>query len=240
MASILFDFTAQRARFIMDFNISSVSSPNFYNPQIANKVAAVNSANLANNAANQSAFSSYIGQALAQIGVANPTNSSAPVVSGANKANSSQKSLGSFVQDLFTILSEKSTSQESATSVITQQANLKQAFSQDNETSESSSDSESNGINEAAVFAYAGNNSTTVGNIASNLQTLVRQLNDASRNTGNSSSAIQALQNGFQSILDAQGASATNSGATLGSFLQALAQNLQGQSPLGIIINTQA
>ncbi len=223
----------------MDFNISSVSNPNFYNPQTTNKVAAANSANLANNAANESAFSSYIGQALAQIGVANPTNSSAPVVSSANRANASQKSLNTFIQDLFTILSKKDTSQKTTASV-SQQASSKQTL-QDNESSESSNDSELSGLNEAALAAYTGNNSTTVGNIASNLQTLVTQLNDNSRNTeNNGSSAIQTLQNGFQSILEAQGASATNSGATLGSFLQALAQNLQGQSPLGIIINTQA
>ena len=223
----------------MDFNISSVSNPNFYNPQTTNKVAATNSANLANNAANQSAFSSYIGQALAQIGVANPTNSSAPVVSSANKANSSQKSLNTFIQDLFAILSKKETSKKPTTNAA-QQANSKQALL-DNESSENSSDSELSGLNEAALAAYTGNNSTTVGNIASNLQTLVKQLNDNSRNAeNNSSSAIQTLQNGFQSILDAQGASTTNGKATLGSFLQALAQNLQGQSPLGIIVNTQA
>ncbi len=223
----------------MDFNISSVSNPNFYNPQTTNKVAATNNANLANNAANQSAFSSYIGQALAQIGVANPTNSSAPVVSGANKANSSQKSLGTFIQDLFAILSKEETPQKT-TATPTQQTNLKQTL-QNKESSESSSDSELGSLNEAALAAYTGGNSTTVGNIAANLQLLVKQLNDNSRNAeNNSSSAIQSLQSVFQSILDAQGASTTNGKATLGSFLQALAQNLQGQSPLGIIVNTQA
>ena len=96
----------------MSFNISSTAvSANIYNTQTSNQVATVNSSNLANNAANQSAFSSYIGQAFAQIGVANPTNFSAPVVSGANKTSAkeqeSQKSVSTFIQDLFSILSKK-------------------------------------------------------------------------------------------------------------------------------------
>lgn len=52
--------------------ISSVNNSNAYNPQVTTKVATANSTNLANNAANESAFSSYIGQAFAQIGLANP------------------------------------------------------------------------------------------------------------------------------------------------------------------------
>lgn len=219
--------------------ISSVNNSNAYNPQITNKVAAENSTNLANNAANQSAFSSYIGQALAQIGAANPTSVATPVVSSASQANSSERSLSTFIQDLFSILSQKDT-QQSSTPVSNLQAKLQQTFSQDNEGTESSSDSETSGVNETAIAAYTSGNSSTVGNLATNLQSLVKQLNDESRNTANnSSSTIQALRNGFQSVLDAQGAG-TNSSATLGNFLQTLAENLQGQSPLGIIVNTQA
>lgn len=218
--------------------ISSINNSNAYNPQITNKVAAANSTNLANNAANESAFSSYIGQAFAQIGLANPTSVATPVISSASQANSSEKSLGSFIQDLFSILSQKD-SQQNPTIVSREQSNFQQVRLQNNEGSESSSDSE-NGINDAAIAAYTSSDSTTVGNLATNLQSLVKQLNDESRNTeNNSSSTIQALKNGFQSILDAQGAGA-NSSATLGNFLQALAQNLQGESPLGIIVNTQA
>jgi hypothetical protein len=220
--------------------ISSVSNSNAYNPQITNKVAAANSINLANNAANQSAFSSYIGQALAQIGVANPTSSSARVVSSADKANTAEQSLSSFIQDLFSILTEKDSSRQPVESV-SQQLNLKQAFSQENESTESSSDSESSGINEAALAAYTAGNSTTAGNLATNLQAIVKQLNDESRNTDSTnSSAIQALKNGFQNVLNAQGANSDNNQATLGNFLKTLADNLEGQSPLGIIINTQA
>ena len=220
--------------------ISSVNNANGYNPQVTTKVAVENSANVASNAANQSAFSSYIGQAFAQIGLANPTSVATPVISSASQANSSEKSLGSFVQDLFSILSQKD-SQQSPTAVVSrEQSNLQQLFSKDNEGSESSSDSESNGVNEAAIAAYTSGNTTTVGNLSTNLQSLVKQLNDESRNTANySSSTIQTLKDGFQSVLNAQGAG-SNSNATLANFLQTLAQNLQGQSPLGIIVNTQA
>ncbi|MDD5227819.1 MAG: hypothetical protein PHN45_11130 [Methylococcales bacterium] len=223
----------------MSFNISSPSvSANVYNVQATNKVATVDSGNLANKAANQSAFSSYIGQALAQVGIVNPTNTSAPVVSGANEVNAQEKSLGTFIQDMFSILRGRDASQALATSPP--QSNLKQAVSQDNESSESSRDSESGNINEAAITAYTGGNTTTVGNLTTNLQSLVKQLNDESRNaTNNNSSTIQTLKDDFQSVLDAHGAGA-NGSTTLGNFLQTLAQNLQGQSPLGIIVNTQA
>ncbi len=215
-------------------NISSVSS-NFYNPQITNKVANVNSANLANNAANQSAFSSYIGQALAQLGVANPTNSNAPVVSSANSANTSEKSLSTFIQDLFDILSKNDAAENSAAPIAEQSTNQSQAFSEENVTVENrSNDNETTETNVTAIDAYTADNSTTVGNIIANLQKLVDKLN-----LGDLSPQIQALQNNFQSILDAHGATIKNP-TSLATFFQALAQNLEGQSPLGIIINTQA
>jgi hypothetical protein len=215
-------------------NISSVSS-NFYNPQITNKVANVNSANLANNAANQSAFSSYIGQALAQLGVANPTNSNAPVVSSANSANTSEKSLSTFIQDLFDILSKNDAAENPATPIAEQSTNQSPAFSEENVAVENrSNDNETTETNVIAIDAYTADNSTTVGNIIANLQKLVDKLN-----LGDLSPQIQALQNNFQSILDAHGATIKNP-TSLATFFQALAQNLEGQSPLGIIINTQA
>ncbi|MEI7795935.1 MAG: hypothetical protein WCI06_04780 [Methylococcaceae bacterium] len=223
--------------------ISSVNNSTAYNSQITPKVAAANNANLANNAANQSAFSSYIGQAFAQIGVANPTNASAPVVSGANKINAkeqeSQKSVSTFIQDLFSILSDPNTSQK-ITAPVSQQSNSSQYPSQNNgQKGNQRADSDINQTALTALTAYNAENSTTVGNIVTNLKTLVNQLNSTRQNSQNNNNTIEALQNGFQSILDAQGASANNK-TTLGVFLQTLAQNLQGQSPLGIIINTEA
>ena len=227
----------------MSFNISSTSiSTSIYNAQTTNQVATVNSSNLANNAANQSAFSSYIGQAFAQIGLANPTNASAPVVSGANKASAkeqeSQKSVSTFIQDLFSILSNPSTTQKITLSVA-QQSDSDSSPSQSQNNGQNNQQSDSD-INQSAIAAYNAENSTTVGNIVTNLKTLINQLNSARQDSqNNNTSTIQALQNDFQIILDAQGASANNK-ITLGGFLQTLAQNLQGQSPLGIIINTEA
>ena len=227
----------------MSFNISSTAvSANIYNTQTSNQVATVNSSNLANNAANQSAFSSYIGQAFAQIGVANPTNFSAPVVSGANKTSAkeqeSQKSVSTFIQDLFSILSKKNPLPTKNT-VVYQQTNSPLISIKNDEQNESLQ--ENSEINETAIAAYNAENSTTVGNIVENLQTLIKQLSDTNRNTttSNNSDAIETLQNGFKNILDAIGAAPDNK-IQLGSFLQTLAQNLQGQSPLGIIINTEA
>jgi hypothetical protein len=225
--------------------ISSISSVNAYNPQIVNKVAETNSTNLANNAANQSAFSSYIGQAFAQIGVANPTNLTAPVVSGTDrtteKGDDNQETVSTFIQNLFDILSQKDTNapvRNFAVDPFSDIANaLKQNLSDGESTVENTGET-SGENNEAALAAYGASNTTTVGNIVGNLQTLVQQLNDESRNTpSDNTGKLQTLKNGFQSILNAQGANSDNS-ATLGGFLQTLAQNLEGQSPLGIIINT--
>lgn len=221
--------------------ISSVSNSNAYNPQIVNKVATANSANLANNAANQSAFSSYIGQALAQIGVANPTNATAPVVSGTNNANrnnASEKSLSTFIQDLFTILSAKDNTQNPVPAVEQQTQQPEEFVQQFFQSPNISLTTEEN--NNEAIAAYNSENSTTVGNIVTNLQSLVKQLNDESRKTeSDNSSVLQRLESGFKNILDAHGANSDNQ-TTLGNFLQTLAQNLEGQSPLGIIINTEA
>lgn len=228
--------------------ISSLNNSNAYIPQATNKVAGESSTNPATNAANQSAFSSYISEALAQIGVANPTSITAPVVSGADETSSleDQSLFGSFVKDLFSILS-KNTSEQGSTvvdpTVVKQgQTNFQQISSQDNEGSEPLADNETteSSINNEAIAAYTGQNSTTVGTLAANLQSLIKKLNDESQNTDeNNSSAIQSLKDSFQSVLDAQGAG-ENSPSTLGRFLQALAENLQGQSPLGIIINARA
>lgn len=216
--------------------ISSISNSNTYNPQIVNKVAEANSTNLANLAANQSAFSSYIGQAFAQIGIANPTNLNAPVVSGSNqtatKGDDTQETVSTFIQNLFDVLSQKNTEQKP-----TESAQLQRSFEQLFE-SENNSVVDNENSNSEAIAAYTSENSTTVGNIVTNLQTLVEKLNDAARRVGSAdSSMLDTLQNGFQSILQAHGATG-NDTATLGNFLQTLAQNLEGQSPLGIIFNS--
>ncbi len=223
-------------------NISLVSN-NFYNPQITSKVANVNGTNLANNAANQSAFSSYIETAFAQLRVANPTINTAPVISATDKSSlredDTQKSISSFIQDLFSILSQKNSEQTPTIANQTQSA-LQNQFSQESEFSESgSTDNESSEVNTTALAAYTADSSTTVGNILANIQKLVDNLNLNPVSDNSNSSKIQSIQNSFQSILGAQGATPENP-TSLAAFLQTLAQNLEGQSPLGIIINTQA
>lgn len=217
--------------------ISSISNSNVYNPQIVNKVAEANSTNLANLAANQSAFSSYIGQAFAQIGIANPTNLNAPVVSGSNqttaKGDDTQETVSTFIQNLFDVLSQKETEQKPSESTQVQR-NFEELFELQNNNVLAADENENNSD---AIAAYTSESSTTVGNIVTNLQNLVEKLNDASRRVGSEdSSVLDTLQSGFERILQAHGAG--NNTATLGNFLQTLAQNLEGQSPLGIIFNS--
>lgn len=227
--------------------ISSISNVSTYNQQIVNKVAEVNSTNLANNAANQSAFSSYIGQAFAQIGLANPTNSIAPVVSETDKttdkSDDNQEAVSTFIQNLFDILSQKDAGtppvRNFVADIFGKNTHLLRQHLASEETPSENMGETSDSNNEVALAAYdTGGNATTVGNIVTNLQTLVRQLNDENRNTpSDDTKKLESLKNGFQAILNAQGANSDNT-ATLGGFLLALAQNLEGQSPLGIIINT--
>lgn len=227
-------------------HLSSVSN-NFYNPQVTTKVANVDGTNLANSATNQSAFSSYIEAAFAQLRSTNPTINTAPVISAADKStlreDDTQKSLKNFIQELFSILSQKDSGQVPTIANQEQQSILQNVFSQESESSESNStDNESTEINTTAVAAYTADSSSTVANILANIQKLVDKLNlnVVSDNTGDSeSSKIQSIQNSFQSILGAQGA-APETPTSLAIFLQTLAHNLEGQSPLGIIINTQA
>ncbi len=208
-----------------DFNVSSAANTTIYNTQANTKVANVDNGNLANRAANQSAFTSYIGQALAQIGVANPTAVLAPVITGTNKAGAkgqdSQKSISNFIQDLFSILGDKEVKQAPASA---KQQSKSQATTV---------------MNDFAITAYSSEESAAVDHIVSNLQALVNQFETTEREGGGHSAQIAVLHHSFQQILEAQGAG-SHSKTTLGSFLNALAQNLQGKSPLGIILNARA
>lgn len=207
-----------------DFNVSSATNTAVYNAQATNKVANLDGGNLANRASNQSAFTSYIGQALAQIGVANPTAVLAPVISGANKASAkgqdSQKSVSNFIQDLFSILGDKDAKPASA------------SLQQEAKSSATAS-------NDFVIAAYSSEESAAVDHIVSNLQALVNQFEITEREGGQHSAKMAMLHHSFQQILEAQGAG-SKSKVTLGSFLNALAQNLQGKSPLGIILNARA
>ena len=79
----------------------------------------------------------------------------------------------------------------------------------------------------------------------SNLQSLIQQFSSsppASTTAGSSApsstSAGSALQQSYQNLLGALGVSGNSS--SLGGFLQALSQNLQGMGTSGNVVNTQA
>jgi hypothetical protein len=229
-----------------DFNVSTASNTaSNVNPQITNKVAAINTGtNLTSTAANQSAFSSYIGQALAQIGLANPTNATAPVIASLGKTNPKeqdpQKSISTFIQNLFSILTDRESRRASGSQKLTKQEAIIQYQSQEAEITTVNNDTPTEEKPDL-IITYSSADSATVGNIVSNLQTLVKELNTPKTETEDQSQSNQLknLENGFENILNAQGV-ARNDKSTLANFLQTLAQNLQGQSPLGIIINTKA
>ena len=71
------------------------------------------------------------------------------------------------------------------------------------------------------------------GGIEGRLQGLIQQLSSP---TSKSNSTDIALQQNFQNLLSAQGASGSQ--ASLSSFLQTLSQNLQGTNSVGGMINT--
>jgi hypothetical protein len=88
-----------------------------------------------------------------------------------------------------------------------------------------------------------------MGKLESGLQNLIQQLSTSSGQSGTgtstsdsdsgaSGSTLDALQESFNNLLGAEGASGSN--ATLSSFLQSLAQNLQGASTAGNVVATQA
>jgi hypothetical protein len=76
----------------------------------------------------------------------------------------------------------------------------------------------------------------------SKLQGLIQQLASSSSSASGTgtpnNSALATLQQDFQNLMSAQGASGSQ--ATLGSFLQALSQNMQSTNPAGNIVSTQA
>ena len=86
--------------------------------------------------------------------------------------------------------------------------------------------------------------------LEANLQKLIQQITASASSAGStagpiastsstsSTSATAQLQQDYQNLLNSMGATAGSS--TLGGFLQALSQNLQGMSHTGNVVNTQA
>ena len=204
--------------------IDSVSNINTaHNLQFVNNASGTTHSKAIDNVANPILFSSYIEQALAQVGIANPTNvTDSTVVLNANRVNSAEKSLSTFIQELFVILGKEDAAKQAKPTTFNQHHTLHAHHPL-------------HGSIEEAMAAYSAASSTTIGNIVENLQTLLQHVNDKTNNVDNTNQSLQDLQDSIQNIFG----NASNN-ATLTNFLDALIQNLKGQNPLGIIINTQA
>lgn len=196
--------------------IHPVSDAKSHHLKFAGETVSSANSTLTDNVTSSTHFSSYIEQALVQIGITNSTSTNTTATHNSNyQTNSSEKSLSIFIQDLFTVLGKEDAEKRMESTVFNQQQSINHNSHNSNE----------------AIAAYTHENSTTVGNIVGNLQTLIQHLN----NGINGENMTQELQDSFQRTFGN-----TNSSATLNDFLQTLMQNLQGQNPLGVIINTKA
>jgi hypothetical protein len=172
-------------------------------------------------------FAAAINQALSQIGV---SGSAAPTASGATSTTQDPlQALGKFMHNLFAALQSQGGSQPAA--------------AQGGADSDGDNDG---GAASGVSGATGGGRQHGGGSLASKLQGLIQQLSassgdtssSAASGTANPDSTLAALQQSFQNLVSAQGASGSQ--ATLGSFLQTLAQDLPGASPAGNIVRTQA
>jgi hypothetical protein len=170
------------------------------------------------------AFMDSVFQALSQAGVtgSSSSTSSGDSSSGSNSSSSQNpvQALGAFMHDLFAALQ-----------------------------SQGGSDGTANGVS----GAHGGHHHHHGGGMAqmeSNLQGLIQQVSSSSANSTSdssasatttattSTSATTALEQSYQNLLSSLGA--TGSSSSLGGFLQALSQNLQGIGSSGNVVSTKA
>lgn len=174
-------------------------------------------------------LASAINQALSQIGVSGSTVSGSSTV-----AQDPLQALSTFMHDLFAALQ----SQVAGQPAVAQGGG------------DSDGDNDGGGASRVSAAAGGGRHQGA-GNLASKLQSLIQQLSASSSGASSSSTpsagtsgagtanqALSALQQSFQNLLSSQGASGSQ--ATLGNFLQTLAQDLPGANPAGNIVHTQA
>jgi hypothetical protein len=159
-----------------------------------------------------SLFTDTITQTLAQIGV---TPTAASIATGAAPTNSPQQALSSFVQNLFGALQDSGEPATGGGTGTTTAAGAK-----------SSSVARRDARGNIAALQGSG--------IDSQIQELAQQVS-AGDTSGNAD--LSALQQSFQDLVAAQGG---GTGASLGNFLQALAQNVQDVPPAGSLISTSA
>lgn len=163
-------------------------------------------------------IASAISQALSQLGISGASAQSGAAPTGATSAQDPQQAIRAFMHDLFAALRSQGSG---ATAPATNGSD--------------GDNSGATGVANATSHKYGANG------IESKLQNLISQLSSASSSTSGSSSsnsALAPLQQDFQNMLSALGA--TGSQATLGSFLQSFSQNLQGANPAGNLVSTRA
>lgn len=156
-------------------------------------------------------FTDTITQTLFQIGI---TPTAANVATGATPTNSQQQALNDFVQNLFGAL------QDSGQPTAGGATKSGSATRKDGRAV----NSPSSGLSE----------SLQGGSLDGSIQNLAQQLTSAG---ASDSGALASLQQSFQNLVSSQGG---ESGASLGSFLEVLAQNVQDVPPAGSLISTSA
>jgi hypothetical protein len=181
-------------------------------------------------------FASAINQALSQFGISSAAASTTTGASSTASTQDPQQALTSFMQNLFAAL--HGGTQSTA-------ANTNQAAGR------SDSDGDNDGSSTSAVSGATGNghhhhHGGGVSKLEGDLQNLIQQLSSSSGQSASgsstsgstsSNSALDALQQSFNSLLSANGVSGGN--ASLSSFLQSLSQDLQGAPPTGNVVTAK-
>lgn len=166
-----------------------------------------------------------ISAALSQIGAgSNPASSDTVGSSSSSSTQDPAKALASFMQELMAALQSQHKVQGGGT--------------------QGSGDSD--GDNDGSGGVRAGGHRH---NIQADLQSLLQQLSastSASSATGISATdpnsingSLTGLQQSFQNLVSSFGGSGATAGS-LGDFLQAFANNMQGESAVGNVVKTQA
>lgn len=163
---------------------------------------------------------------------------------GSNNSSGGVDSTGgsAFTKDLLTSMAQEVGSSNST--VAEKLSNLAANF----DKADTNSDGKIDG-KEAMTFDQANSSNSSSSstsayqggpNISADIQSLIQQLpSSSSSDSSSSNSSGSDLQNSFQSLLAALGGSSDSSTATLENFLKNLADNLEGASNSGNVVNTK-
>lgn len=163
---------------------------------------------------------------------------------GSNNSSGGVDSTGgsAFTKDLLTSMAQEVGSSNST--VAEKLSNLAANFDKADTNSDGKIDGKeamtfdqvnSSNSSSSSTSAYQGG-----PNISADIQSLIQQLSSSSSSDSSSSNSSGSdLQNSFQSLLAALGGSSDSSTATLENFLKNLADNLEGASNSGNVVNTK-